>query len=650
LSSRWKILPCAALGLAACLALIRCGPAAYEALSPPPARELALPEAAPGELGAAGRDVADAVGGETGRRALFEARAPARPRPPREFALEVAITDEDDRPLSGAEVFIGPQAHVLNRVGETDAEGRLKLRWRGWSERMSAALLARNGQADSGLRRVELRAGRTARVALGLPGAGDGAVLVFALGGDGGAAGRLLLSGRTFSTGRNMVWRAAGPASPLDEAPEAEREQDGGLLFVQPPPAARPLAAAREIAFPPAAPLEFDGGWEVAAGGDALVPAVRTYLASVQLQFDAGTFLAAGEPLASGAASSPVERRGARVSGTVRDELDAPVAGALVQAGPRRERPTHTTRSGDDGTYALEGLAPGQIVLVAGGGSAGLDARVLEAAEGAELSWDARLERGIELRGRLLDEAGEPLAGWIVEADIRGSEEPYFDQTTTDAQGRYAIPNLPRGTVDLMLRPGDAPTKLPAIVLPGTWPGLDEEVVRALSDDLPTARLSFRVTDAQGASVPEVEARLWQLASGRGAWVTARASDGVFQQGRLPAGRYCLVVGSRDHGWVDAGAFRLAAGEELDLGDVRLPAPGDVALVQDGEPRAALPLDLRLRRADVPSRLALDGASPVGELRLPAGEYDAELSVDGLLRSLELSVRPGAETVLDLAE
>lgn len=150
-----------------------------------------------------------------------------------------------------------------------------------------------------------------------------------------------------------------------------------------------------------------------------------------------------------------------------------PVAGALVGPVPRGLRDLAFveamlrrigTRAGPDGGYRIEGVPAGEFDVAAIGdlhlpGHVG----VLRLAEGGDLAApDLVLESGPVVFGRVVDGAGEPIAGvdvrWnLAEFDGRNADfsftpllyqaQRYFEYPRTDAEGRFRAGPLP----------GDAP-------------------------------------------------------------------------------------------------------------------------------------------------------------------------------------------------
>jgi Carboxypeptidase regulatory-like domain len=156
--------------------------------------------------------------------------------------------------------------------------------------------------------------------------------------------------------------------------------------------------------------------------------------------------------------------------GVVRGPDDRPVAGATVVAGQFQRKPNHLIgTTGPDGRFELtpggdssilqfvmaykEGFAPASVMGIASGHPVPLEGEVM-----------IQLTRPVPFVGLVKDGQGQPIAGAVVrirnvqypgeggkpiglnvlKGVLSGTPlEPMF-QTTTDVQGRFRFPNLPR--------------------------------------------------------------------------------------------------------------------------------------------------------------------------------------------------------------
>jgi len=161
---------------------------------------------------------------------------------------------------------------------------------------------------------------------------------------------------------------------------------------------------------------------------------------------------------------------GGIVAGDVRDPSGAPLAGAPVIVStrrgtgggyPRRDASGFTytdgpvnfrVRTDARGRFALDGLAPGEaIVLVKDGVHAPWQETVLVEA-GRTVSVAARLEDGSVLAGTARDTGGAPLSGVQVDVLVATSVVSTWVSAWTKADGAYRIVGLPPGTLEAAAR------------------------------------------------------------------------------------------------------------------------------------------------------------------------------------------------------
>jgi len=168
--------------------------------------------------------------------------------------------------------------------------------------------------------------------------------------------------------------------------------------------------------------------------------------------------------------------RGGTVRGTVRDDSGAPVAGAEVEAARPGQwfgfdnREVRSGKSKDDGTFELEAVAPGAVVMKASLDryldSEGVNVQVQDggSANGVEL----KLTRGGQVSGTVAWADGKPAVD--VQVDLRFDRAQLFGMgafnaargatghAKTDAAGAFAITGLGKGpfTVEVEAPPPDA--------------------------------------------------------------------------------------------------------------------------------------------------------------------------------------------------
>ncbi len=314
------------------------------------------------------------------------------------------------------------------------------------------------------------------------------------------------------------------------------------------------------------------------------------------------------------------------IEGQVTDPRGTPVAGARIETRTDgfgtvansfeigRSRPRQPLETGPDGRFRVGGLSPGTKVRVSAAAKGYAEAVI----EGIEVPPPAPLRLELrplgKLSGRVVDPAGEPVAGAFVRADEGrpGSRRPRGGGATDD-QGRFQI-DLEPGPVELSARAEGYKT--------GTWRGEVPERGAAGPAEIRLERgatLEGRVLDADGNPVG-------------GARVSTSAGAPDFMGGLGWMGR----SGSRSDG---DGRYRLS-GLETGVHEVRATTEDDTAEtsvrfeVQPGANR----LDLILRAGvEVSGHVRDDAGLPIAgaEMELfsmPGGVLHTLSAADGSFR------------------
>lgn len=349
----------------------------------------------------------------------------------------------------------------------------------------------------------------------------------------------------------------------------------------------------------------------------------------------------------------------ARIEGRVVDVDGAPVAGAEVLQSEEYlggwyqddlfSPPQDVTDA--EGRFVLEWVAPGRRELNAfhvGRSDLGRARAALECRAGETARCELRLELGLTIAGRVVDENGAPLAGWYVgsqPSDFLGQWYPRSD--TTDREGRFHLVNLGEGAHDLDVRTPDlsAPRLKVKAVATGTE-GLELVVPDA---NVAEGELVARLIDPAGRALDDVEITLWRVGQNEGHFLELDATTGMFR-GRGFPGEYRLRMTRAGADLVGSEVFTLASGQVTDLGDLLLAPRGQLELHVVGLPAEALAsLRLRLVREGL-SHIELEVAgdtlrSPellAGRWKVVTHEAELELSPD------EFEVLPGGVTRVDL--
>jgi len=201
-----------------------------------------------------------------------------------------------------------------------------------------------------------------------------------------------------------------------------------------------------------------------------------------------------------------------------------PGPGAIVRSFRQGDLRRHDVRADADGRFVIAGVAPdeGYEVHAVGHGLAVTHVALPPVVAGTDLEVEIVGRRPAELRGRVLgradpDAAPTPLAGAELGVVPQGMRDmPFFEEilrdtwARTDADGRYRIPNVPPGELEVLaVHPGYVGGRSVFLDVPeshaGPRDGGPTEVPDLVLDTGPLLR--GRVVDAAGAPVDGVHVR-----------------------------------------------------------------------------------------------------------------------------------------------
>ena len=257
---------------------------------------------------------------------------------------------------------------------------------------------------------------------------------------------------------------------------------------------------------------------------------------------------------------------GAVLVGSVRDAAGAPVANVDVRVGDWDDIGHTSARTDSAGAFRAEGLGAGELDLYIDSEKLGKAEAKLRALAGETVRWDAVLSAGAELRGRVEDVEGKPVAKAIVEVNVG-----WFGFANTDDQGRFALKNCPLGQpMEVTVRRKSTFPEARVLVTPT---GSEELVIR-----LPREAWVFiqgKILDPDGKPLPNVHVSPFMKNGSGSPAATADPATGEFKYGPYPPGEYWLrfqadgfpqleisrVLGP-DEVW-DTGTLRFARGGTL---------------------------------------------------------------------------------------
>jgi RNA polymerase sigma-70 factor (ECF subfamily) len=281
----------------------------------------------------------------------------------------------------------------------------------------------------------------------------------------------------------------------------------------------------------------------------------------------------------------------ARVAGVARDGGGRPLAGVQV-TGDFGYFHGRETRTAADGSFVLSGLEAGFCWLRANGGTNGQARTELQLRAGEEARWDVVLTAGGVVAGVVLDERGAPLSHWHVAAVDPGEPGEWLRSAYSDATGRFRMEDCPAERFVLALRAPEEEWGDAVLVLEDFRVGDEALVLRAMDACRPSAFLTGRVVDADGAPLVEVEL-IHVPRTGEGL-THVPDSAGRFRIGPLRSGEYTLfawtlIAGSWGLDQLRPQSFTLQAGETKDVGDLVLERSGWIHVRAVAKGGGALP-------------------------------------------------------------
>lgn len=323
------------------------------------------------------------------------------------------------------------------------------------------------------------------------------------------------------------------------------------------------------------------------------------------------------------------------VRGRVYDAIDGtPIADAIVTLSTIGSETLDEVASGERGEFALRGSAAASELSASAPGYALHSVQLRGRDPGEEIEF--ALDPAVHVRGRVVDERGEPIAGaevWITDEEP-GRWDVTSGVSTTDARGDFEVPDAPMGRLVAHARhashaPGEA--EVGNVGPGGRRDGV--EIVLAMG-----GIVAGRVREASGAPAAGAQVvLLWTSEDARSTESIAQTSvDGTFRFDAIAPGAKVVFASGRDG--VARANLDVRAGEEARV-DLALADAGSISgtvVFDDGTPAARA--SVYLSWIDDPSD---DGFSGVRAARSLA---PARTDEDGAFR-LPLPVRAGPRGV-----
>jgi hypothetical protein len=247
---------------------------------------------------------------------------------------------------------------------------------------------------------------------------------------------------------------------------------------------------------------------------------------------------------------------GGSLTCTVRgDDGKVPVGAAVSVEGIEHPQ-TPMRYLPESGTTRFAGMPPGAHKVSVRHDRFALFEREVTIAAGGESALDVVLERGVAIRGLLVDAERKPLAQWCV--DLGYGKRAVM----TDQHGRFVLAGCSPTGNTLRCRPGYGTVPI-ALRLTGVDGGGPERMFVVGPECAPSARVRVQCTATDGTPIGGVQVRLFQdHLQVQGGGVTA--ADGCFEVGPLPPGSYRIYPTHRDAKY-EGVDFELKANEVREL-------------------------------------------------------------------------------------
>jgi hypothetical protein len=192
-------------------------------------------------------------------------------------------------------------------------------------------------------------------------------------------------------------------------------------------------------------------------------------------------------PLARDAELPPIALApGRTIRGRVLDAAGSPIAAAEVWV--EDPRGSTSTCTDGEGSFAIRDLAPGRHPIAVGGaGIARAVREVVDLTSRSEAFVEIRIDRGLTIRGRVVDPDGNGVASARVSASLP-RRRAALGSVETDADGSFALGGLPAGRYLLVAEAkGYTPERLARLVEPGS-DGIEIRLSRAGAIDVVVTR------------------------------------------------------------------------------------------------------------------------------------------------------------------
>jgi protocatechuate 3,4-dioxygenase beta subunit len=342
-------------------------------------------------------------------------------------------------------------------------------------------------------------------------------------------------------------------------------------------------------------------------------------------------------------------RRALVIRGSVRDSRGRPVVGARVSLGKQNPVSGIVVSTSALGEFELNAHPGVEHALVAEHEDHGYATTTLDP---GQHRWDATLDPGLVIAGRVVDASGSGLTGWRVTAyPDDGGKHPHPRQprVRTNSTGHFRVLGCSYGEHNVEVSHGGTMNAAVRARATGVLPGQDLRLI-VLPSTKPSAYIKGRILRPEG-----FEDQLVRLAVHTESWneMIGVPSNGEFRFGPLTPGDYRLraIAYRTPLGGLDLGPFQIKAGEARDIGTHALETPTVVRLHPtrpDGRPVKSLRVKWRGDDGKEDSCLWSTGV-PLFHRNFQPGRYKFEFhGMDHMPVALETEIRAGVINELNV--
>jgi protocatechuate 3,4-dioxygenase beta subunit len=334
---------------------------------------------------------------------------------------------------------------------------------------------------------------------------------------------------------------------------------------------------------------------------------------------------------------------GATIAGIVRDAEGRPAADVDISTGKSRDLTDSSTETALDGSFTLTDLAAAELEVRAWHQHLGKAKAVVASRAGATVHCELTLSHGIELRGRVLDETGAPVAGVHVGA-FRTENSGDGASDDTDREGRFTLINLPKGLLTVLTVVESQETRREQVD-PAQGP-IELRVHRPAPVLEPSAFITGRVLGPDGRAEAGIMVSAYTATHDRGE--VATGADGTFKIGPLRPGAWTVYLQPQQHPTLALPPHDLDAGATWDAGPLQLVEGGTASIQVTGVPAGG---DVTFTVRDGTGRPHGAGWTGEHQLRtwmLAPGDYKVVLACDGCARrAVPFTIRAGGQTSIE---